>query len=389
MFRLKNGFGGGLMILLASVAFLFIVAFAVVSVYKSSDSGQSDPTLESIFDSESDEILDEDESDEPDESFATTTEDVGESDSGTQLASKKPAVSSAKKSTKSGTSTASKIADENTATSTQETVLGICGFQIDSHIQGGEINFPVNISGSISLPQNPDECQWNIRDDSSALVKIAYEDEKCNKGILNCEDGYRFLELQENIVVENHEATSTTFTLNDFGEIPESVADGTSIKIVFYEMPYYKKDSDTFVLPLILNRTPEPVLEECGFTINDVVEDDIVNFPVTIKGKIDNTNDNSSCFWNMSEGHAGSAQLYYETGDEYKILGTPSPIVVEDAQAEATNFTTTLTFNNQGIGLPLGSDLKIVFTDEDPSGKGDVDSKEIMIVLGTITPPKK
>lgn len=109
--------------------------------------------------------------------------------------------------------------------------------------------------------------------------------------------------------------------------------------------------------------------KECGFTVVSILPNSEVSFPLTIKGIVDRTNYKVlGCSWQTFEGIAGIAQLYFNFGNQgWKPLGNEVPIFVDDWTATTTQFTSTLNFNNEGIGLPFGTKLKIVFTEENPA----------------------
>ena len=120
----------------------------------------------------------------------------------------------------------------------------------------------------------------------------------------------------------------------------------------------------------------------CGLKVTSIEANSEVSFPLTVKGEVDNTKaSNTGCSWSMFEGQAGIAQLYFKDDLGWVVLGVSSPIKVDEWMSEKTNFTTTLNFNNDGIGLKKGTIMKILFQEENPSGSGQVDSFELPLVL--------
>lgn len=388
MFRLKTNFSREVVV--AIVAVILVIIIILIMVFRSNNPV---PSFDEIIEEVSSTIHEADLGGD-NESVASTTEDevkedIKVEDKNTEVdekddKQKTQIAQSNKEDTNKNIESATLVSVDPTADSKEE-VVGKCGFEIISHKPNEEINFPIDIEGNINRIDSTTECAWNINEGPSVLVKIGYEDSTCRANLSGCKDGYRFLELQESVVVDNDFATSTSFSISSFGDAPNIIPDGTNIKVIFYELPDYKKDSEVFELPLVLNRNPEPVSESCGFNVKSIAVDDIINFPVKITGTIDNTNTN--CVWNMSSESAGIAELFFESGDEWKTLST-STISVINTKNDQVPFETNLTFNNQGIGLPLGADLKIVFSEEVKENVSSIDKYEVIVVLGTITPPK-
>jgi hypothetical protein len=105
---------------------------------------------------------------------------------------------------------------------------------------------------------------------------------------------------------------------------------------------------------------------KCGFQITSLSSGGKASFPLTISGVVDNSNSqNLGCAWQMFEGQAGIAQLYYKYPNSgWEIIGESKPIMVKDWTSNTTTFTTTLNFNNGGVGLQAGTPMKVVFTEE-------------------------
>jgi hypothetical protein len=123
---------------------------------------------------------------------------------------------------------------------------------------------------------------------------------------------------------------------------------------------------------------------KCGLLVTSVSANAKVSFPVVIKGVIDNTAASSKgCSWQMFEGQAGTAQLFYKYQSSWYSLGVSVPVKVDNWTSAKTNFTVTLNFNNDGIGLPNGTPLKVVFSEENASGMSPVDTFELPIVLAS------
>jgi len=122
---------------------------------------------------------------------------------------------------------------------------------------------------------------------------------------------------------------------------------------------------------------------KCGLIVASPAADSVAHFPLTISGIVDNSKRQSlGCSWQMFEGQAGVAQLFYNYNNEgWKALGVGSPVKVSDWTATTTPFSFVLNFKNDGIGLPNGTPMKIVFTEENASGMPPVDSFELPVIF--------
>jgi hypothetical protein len=107
---------------------------------------------------------------------------------------------------------------------------------------------------------------------------------------------------------------------------------------------------------------------DCGFSINNISPKSRVNFPLKVEGTIDNSS-GRSCYWGTFEGRVGTAQLYYNYNNTgWKTIGQSSIVKTTTDNQIKISFATSLNFNNEGIGLPPGTLMKIVFNDENVSG---------------------
>ncbi len=136
---------------------------------------------------------------------------------------------------------------------------------------------------------------------------------------------------------------------------------------------------------------PVAVNGKCGLNILTPLKNAEVSFPLTIKGKIDNTNrEAAGCSWGMFEANAGSAQLLYfsNANKKWNPLGVAVPIPVDTDNdtwmSDKATFSLVMNFNNDGIGLPAGTPLKIVFSEDDPSGRFPVDTYELPVILKSV-----
>ena len=125
----------------------------------------------------------------------------------------------------------------------------------------------------------------------------------------------------------------------------------------------------------------------CGLVVTSPIPKSSVTFPLVIKGVVDNSDrEKLGCSWQMFEGQAGTAEIYFKDGNnEWKKLGTTVPVPVENWMSVKTFFSVSLNFNNEGIGLPTGTPMKVVFTEENASGIPPVDTYELPLVLSIST----
>ncbi len=118
----------------------------------------------------------------------------------------------------------------------------------------------------------------------------------------------------------------------------------------------------------------------CGLSVSNISRNQKVSFPLEIKGVVDNTV-NCDSKWTMFEGQAGTAELYFNHDDGWKQITNGIPVPVSEWMTDKTDFSVVLNFNNGGIGLPDGTEMKVVFKEEDPSGKGEGDIFELPVIL--------
>lgn len=121
--------------------------------------------------------------------------------------------------------------------------------------------------------------------------------------------------------------------------------------------------------------------EICGLIIESPKAGDKITFPITVTGRIDNSRA-PHCGWTMFEGQAGLAQLYIDNaGLGWDPIGKLSIITVEDSMSQETRFTTTIDFNNKGVGFKSGTKFHIRLTEDDPSGEARVQIIDLPVEL--------
>jgi hypothetical protein len=131
----------------------------------------------------------------------------------------------------------------------------------------------------------------------------------------------------------------------------------------------------------IKNPLEETSLTQSLITITSPQANSNVNFPLIVTGIIGPN-------WGRFEGTAGNAQLYFWVGSkmagEWKQIGTPVSIIVDDWTAPTTNLHFTVNFNNSGLGLSNGTMMKIIFTEENASGLGTPETFELPVILSSV-----
>lgn len=146
---------------------------------------------------------------------------------------------------------------------------------------------------------------------------------------------------------------------------------------------YFRVNSDFLNKVVSKNNVDVIASGKCGLTVTSHSPNSKVAFPLNIKGVIDNSNSQQNgCSWIIFEGQAGTAQIYFkDSNDEWKKLGEPKPIMAPDWTSTNVLFSVGLNFNNEGIGLPNGTELKVLFTEENVSGLPPVDTYELFLIL--------
>ncbi len=123
--------------------------------------------------------------------------------------------------------------------------------------------------------------------------------------------------------------------------------------------------------------------QKCGISVSVPTIGVSASFPLTIKGTIDNRNRKAlGCMWTIFEGQAGTAQVfanihnagwkevgYWMDNPSGAIAGAvPIMTVGEWMTSNPVEFATTLRLDPKAGIIPVGTPMKIVMEDDDPSG---------------------
>jgi hypothetical protein len=122
----------------------------------------------------------------------------------------------------------------------------------------------------------------------------------------------------------------------------------------------------------------------CGLIVDSPRANAKVSFPLTITGRVDNTNAATlGCGWFKFEGEAGSVQLSHNYGNNgWKPVGAAIPVQLADNWMSATTtFEVSISFNNGGMGLPPDTPMKLVFTESNAKDGEINDTFELPIVF--------
>ncbi len=114
----------------------------------------------------------------------------------------------------------------------------------------------------------------------------------------------------------------------------------------------------------------------CGLTINSPTANSKVSFPLTVTGTVNNNNSSTlGCSWTMFEGQAGTAHLY-RWNNGWQSVGN-------DIVLPVSNWMTTgpvsFSIAIPNAGLSSGTNLKITFTEENPSDNPPVDTLDLFL----------
>ncbi len=134
-------------------------------------------------------------------------------------------------------------------------------------------------------------------------------------------------------------------------------------------------DTKQSSLPKIeVTRTPDNNCGDKGFVVQSPNLDIGTSFPIYVEGVVDNRYA-GECRWTVFEGQAGTIEAF---DVENNLISDGALRTVEDWMTdEPRNYKAILNLHK----APVSKDLKIVITEEDPSGGGLGEKIEFKAVL--------
>ncbi len=112
-----------------------------------------------------------------------------------------------------------------------------------------------------------------------------------------------------------------------------------------------------------VTRTPDINCNNKGFVVQSPSLDLGTGFPIHVEGVVDNR-DVGSCRWTVFEGQAGKVEVFDK---ENNLISEGVLKTVEDWMTdEPRNYKAVLNLQK----APVSKDLRIIITEEDPSGEG-------------------
>lgn len=117
------------------------------------------------------------------------------------------------------------------------------------------------------------------------------------------------------------------------------------------------------------------LVSTCGFKVTTLAPNTKVYNPIVIRGTI--TRNSTDCTWKSFEGQAGIAQMYYNSGQGWQKAGPSSVISTENENSNGAAWMVPINFLTNPRTLPVGTPLKLVFTEENPSGTSAAHTYEL------------
>lgn len=133
-------------------------------------------------------------------------------------------------------------------------------------------------------------------------------------------------------------------------------------------------DGQTGLPNVEVTRTPNPDCNNKGFVVQSPSLDLGTSFPIFVEGVVDNR-EAGSCRWTVFEGQAGRVEVF---DVEDNLVSDGVLKTIEDWMTdEPRNYKAILNLGK----APVSKDLRIVITEEDPSGEGLGEKIEFPAVL--------
>jgi hypothetical protein len=120
---------------------------------------------------------------------------------------------------------------------------------------------------------------------------------------------------------------------------------------------------------------PVTAVSHCGLTINAPLPQTVVSGPISISAVVDNTNmDQLGCSWTVFEAQAGTIELKDSNGT---LLGFGLLTTTSDWMTTAP--VTYIGMVTPTAPIPSGTQLSLIFTEENPSGEGIPDTLTVPV----------
>jgi len=136
----------------------------------------------------------------------------------------------------------------------------------------------------------------------------------------------------------------------------------------------YSETKQSSLPKIEVTRTPANNCDGKGFIVQSPNLDIGTSFPIYVEGVVDNR-DSGECRWTVFEGQAGKVEAF---DTENNLVSDGVLKTVEDWMTdEPRNYKAILNLHK----APVSRDLKIVITEEDPSGGGLGEKIEFKAIL--------
>ena len=119
--------------------------------------------------------------------------------------------------------------------------------------------------------------------------------------------------------------------------------------------------------------TPNPAYK-CGLTVTAPLQNNVVSFPLTVSGVVNNQAATDSCTWVLFEGQAGTVSI---SNGATTYATVPVTLLGDWMTSGPVNFSATLT---PVVSIPSGAPLTITFNEENPSDEAVSDTLSFPVV---------
>lgn len=116
-------------------------------------------------------------------------------------------------------------------------------------------------------------------------------------------------------------------------------------------------------------------MSHCGLTVSSPLSNTLVSFPLSVSAIVDNTDmTNLGCGWTVFEAQAGTIKVLDINN---QVVGSGILTTTQDWMTTSpVAYTSTVTLT----GVPASNNLTLVFTEDDPSDMGNVDTLSVPVI---------